>query len=136
MVKMRGTFLFVFVCACGGTQAEPPDATTNDAADESVTDGPTCPDGQAICFPEAGLADHGAKPDAEIPDADYSPTCADVGRFVGLAMCCDGGYCAGGCFQGVACHCDPSNQGCPWPLVCCLDPQGCVAAEQCNRWWN
>ena len=130
---MTRWLLLAGVIGCGGTETEPPDATSDATVADVVDAG--CPDGE-FCFPDTSLVDHGSRPDAELPDAAYTPTCADVGRFVGVATCCDGGYCSGGCFAGVSCYCQASTVGCPWPLVCCLDPSGCVAAQQCNRWWN
>ena len=66
-------------------------------------------------------------------DSAQPLTCDDIGKFPGLAMCCGGAYCAGGCLpdddpNGV-CVCQPNDEGCPNPLRCCLN--GCVADALC-----
>jgi hypothetical protein len=55
------------------------------------------------------------------PDMDAGPqSCADVGKFPGQAMCCEGAYCAGSCWTSEdSCSCQGTLGGCIWPTVCC-----------------
>lgn len=73
--------------------------------------------------------------DGEIPEGASGPTgCDDLGKFPGIATCCAGEYCAGGCWPesggGEYCVCNPVVGGCPWPEVCCAN--GCVAPSHCQ----
>ena len=76
--------------------------------------------------------------DAHVYDDAAPPTCADVGKYPSIATCCNGTYCAGGCWSepeaGHYCVCGNILGGCVWPLVCCSDPAACVGASICRRW--
>lgn len=107
--------------ACGGAQVDR-DATLPEAASEAGD--------EPVIFPPEDVQPP-PRPDREIPDANHEPTCDDVGKYPGIATCCDGSYCAGYCLGG--CFCDMDFTGCPWPLVCCKKG-GCMTAELC-QWW-
>jgi hypothetical protein len=68
------------------------------------------------------------------PDANYKPTCDDVGNFPGSSSCCRGEYCGGYCKPvkdaGTTCICAGRIGGCPWPFVCCQDE--CVGVQLCK----
>jgi hypothetical protein len=76
--------------------------------------------------------------DAHVYDDAGPPTCADVGKYPSVASCCNDSYCAGACWAGSDaghfCICASQIGGCSWPLVCCLDPPGCVGASACTKW--
>jgi hypothetical protein len=109
------------------------------AADASPDDGAQ-PDSSGPVFG----GDHEAPPldamtfDAHVYDDAGPPTCADVGKYPSVASCCDDNYCAGACWAGSDaghfCICASQIGGCTWPLVCCLDPPGCVGASACTKW--
>lgn len=107
---------------CGGDVSPRPDGAPD--ADVWVQDEP-------VIFPPEDVLPQ-PRPDREIPDANHVPTCDDVGRYPGWSSCCEGGYCAGKCVGGW-CFCDMSNNGCPWPLVCCKKG-GCMTADICEQW--
>gem|GEM_PF-4730863 len=115
------------VSGCGGDVTPSGDASL-DASDPADADG-------GVLFPPFDASGRDVtQPDAMKPDANYSPTCSDVGRFIGLATCCANKYCSGSCYQGQYCSCDNVQGGCPWPLVCCAKPPGCVSADICQQW--
>lgn len=57
-------------------------------------------------------------------------SCDDVGRFSGVASCCEGHYCGGHCFTD-GCRCGDTFAGCFWPEVCCTDR--CARPAQCGQ---
>lgn len=110
--------------ACGG-ETSGDDASTDATASDASTDN---------LFNVDVHEEAWTKPDAMSPDAAYTPTCNDVGKYVGTATCCDGGYCSGYCTSGKYCACENTQGGCPWPLVCCFKPGGCISADLCQEW--
>jgi hypothetical protein len=119
-------FVAVFAAGCGGETTTGDDASADGTVDDAQSEAPP--------FWFDANEEPAPKPDAMIPDASYTPTCDDVGKYVGVAHCCDGGYCSGGCPSGQACWCAGVQGGCPWPLVCCIKPGGCISADLCEQW--
>ena len=119
-------FLVVVLMGCGGETTTGTDAATDGTVTDALFDGPP--------FSFDANDEPSPKPDAMIPDASYTPTCNDVGKFMGVASCCDGGYCSGYCSSGQYCYCQNVQGGCPWPLVCCIKPGGCINANLCEQW--
>src|SRR5450631_3214129 len=108
---VRRIFALLLI-SCGGREALPEDAGPDGNADASFLD---------ALLQDAGDA-------AGWPDSPPS-SCADVGKFPGVASCCNGSYCAGFCTNGT-CHC-ATPVGCVWPSVCC-GGTSCVSPEVCN----
>jgi hypothetical protein len=124
---------FLVLVACGGeTNTGEQDASLSETSTDAQVDA-----FDSDLFPPFDGAGHdsGGEPDAMIPDANYSPTCDDVGKYVGIATCCSGKYCSGACDNGQYCDCPPTTGGCPWPLVCCFKPGGCINGSLCQQWW-
>ncbi len=117
---VKGILLLLFL-GCGGNLVPTEDAATKDATNDKAS-----PD------PEPQPSDAGQ---TNFPDADYKPTCDDVGKFPGTASCCNASYCGGYCNQvkkdaGPSCVCAGIVGGCPWPFVCCHDT--CVGVQLCK----
>lgn len=55
--------------------------------------------------------------------------CEDLGRFGGIASCCEGAYCGGHCYTD-GCRCGDTFAGCFWPEICCRDR--CTPHDACR----
>lgn len=122
------------VSACGGHVTSGDDSTLLDSSardvatdqDPLIITDQSAPQNDAMTF------------DAHVYDDAGPPTCGDVGRYPGESSCCNGEYCTGACWAGSEaghfCVCSSQVGGCAWPLVCCLNPDGCVSASSCKKW--
>lgn len=135
MVNRFTISAFAACVACGGHTASASDAAAGDELGHDAGQG----DEEPVLVADSSAPEVDAMTfDAHVYDDAGPPTCADVGRYPSIATCCNGAYCAGACWNapdgGHNCICAVQHGGCTWPLVCCLDPDGCVGASVCKRW--
>ena len=94
--------------------------------DGEVTDSPSDPG--VLDASDDAIGDDGSDPGPT--------TCADVGRYPGLATCCAEHYCGGICrpaHDGASfCDCAGVLGGCQWKTICCTtNVIGCVGLQVC-----